>query len=182
MEARNLDVAINNKKGYIGIDIVPSYIEKSKKIIKEINPSIMCDAYCLDAEKMKELKKMFIRYKEYKSLIYFPFNSFGNMNNPYNVINNFIHLEESDFIIFSYGTDEKSTDERMKYYENCNYKNLKYSSSNKGVRFYSDDGLNTIAYSKDYIEQMIKETSKLKVKTRKFEKIGVYYYINSKEE
>lgn len=176
MEGRNMDLSQELNKYYVGIDIVDSYIQSLDKKIKSKEIYDFCEAYCLDANKLKEIKNLSEFIKKYKSLFYFPFNSFGNMDNPQNVISNMVHLDNSRSLIFSYDTDDYSTNERKKYYENCSFDNLRIEKSQEGVRFLSDNGLNTIAYDKNYLCDIINKKN-LEVSVNKFCPIGLVYSI-----
>ena len=155
MEGRNIDVALNMKKKYIGIDIIESYISIVNEMINKRGLNSISEAFCLDANYLKRLISLSRLYKDSKSLIYFPFNSFGNMDNPNKVLSNFNYLYNSDFVIFTYDIDDYSNFEREKYYENCNYDNLRKEINEEGVRFISSNGLNTVAYDKEYLKRKV---------------------------
>lgn len=181
MEARNMDVAIRNRKKYIGIDIVPEYIDIANEIAKQRNLQERCEFLCVDAEKLDDILKTSDLLRKSKApLFFFPFNSFGNMNNFDNVIKSISNIKNADFILFTYQTDDKSTAERFKYYDNCNYKNLEVNHEENGVRFIADDGLNSMAYNPKFLEDCIKKSG-LNLETKTFSDIGIAYFINTRE-
>ena len=182
MEARNLDVAIKNGKKYIGIDIIKSYIDIASEIAKKRGLEDTCEFLCIDAEKLDNILGQSKLLKKAKSpLFFFPFNSFGNMENYENVIKSMKKIKNADFIIFSYNTDSKSNEERFKYYENCNYDNLEMINSPEGIRFVADNGLSSIAYNKAFLDKKLKSLG-LNVDSSRFGDIGMVYFINTREK
>lgn len=182
MEARNMEYAINNGKKYVGIDIVEDYIRIANRIVKERHLSKICEFLCVDAEKLDNILQESKLVKGSSSpLFFFPFNSFGNMNNYNNVLDSIMKIKNADFLIFSYDTDKKSTQERYKYYSNCNYDNLSIQSDDDGVRFTANNGLNSIAYNKEYLIENI-VNRKLPIQIEKFSDIGIVYSINTREK
>ncbi len=182
MEARNMESAIKNNKKYIGIDIVPKYIKIANRIAQKRNLTSTCEFLCIDAEKLDEILEKSKLLKDSRNpLFFFPFNSFGNMNNFNNVIKSIYNIKNSDFIIFTYQTDEKSTNERFKYYNNCNYNNLRAKKEEYGVRFIADNGLNSMAYNENFFQENIKKRG-LDLNVKKFADIGIAYFISTKEK
>ena len=181
MEARNMEHAIKNNKKYIGIDIVPEYIEIANRLIKQRELTSSCEFLCIDAEKLdKILEESELLKSSEKPLFFFPFNSFGNMNNFDSVIRSISNIKNSDFILFTYQTDEKSTNERFKYYNNCNYDNLRVIKEENGVRFIADNGLNSMAYNEKFLQDFIKKYG-LELKMKNFADIGIAYFISTRE-
>ena len=181
MEARNMKYAIENKKKYIGIDIVPEYIEIANRIIKQRKLTSTCEFLCIDAEKLDRiLEESKLLKSSKKPLFFFPFNSFGNMEHFDKVIRSISKIRNADFILFTYQTDEKSTEERLKYYSNCNYDNLRCLREEIGIRFIADNGLNSMAYREDYLQDFIKKCG-LEFKVKKFVDIGIAYFISTRE-
>lgn len=181
MEARNMEVAIKNGKKYIGIDIVPEYIDIASGIVKQRNLQETCEFLCIDAERLDDiLKKSNLLEKSKAPLFFFPFNSFGNMINFDKVIKSISNIKNADFILFTYLTDKKATEERFKYYNNCNYSNLRICNEKEGVRFTADDGLNSMAYDQKFLKDCIKKNG-LNLEIAPFSNIGIAYFINTKE-
>ena len=181
MEARNMEYAIKNNKKYIGIDIVPEYIEIANRIVEKRKLTSSCEFICIDAEKLDNiLEKSKLLKSSSKPLFFFPFNSFGNMNNFDNVIKSINNIKNSDFILFTYQTNEKSTSERFKYYDNCNYDNLRVIQEENGVRFTADNGLNSMAYNDKFLQDFIKKCG-LDIEIKKFADIGIAYFISTRE-
>ena len=118
--------------------------------------------------------------KSQSPLFFFPFNSFGNMSDYESVLESVSRIKNADFLIYSYKTDELSTQERTKYYKNCNYDNLKIFQQKEGIRFVSDNGLSSIAYNEDFLSKAIKQLG-LNLKVNPFGKIGIEYSIDTYE-
>lgn len=181
MEARNMDIAINNKKKYIGIDIVEEYINTANKIVDKRNLNNICEFLCINAEELDEvLQKSKLIKNSSRPLFFFPFNSFGNMENYISVIDSIGKIRNADFILFSYDTDNKSTEERYNYYNNCKYDNLSLQKEKNGVRFIADNGLNSMAYNPEYLNKVIRSKG-LSLSTTKFADIGLAYSISTRE-
>lgn len=181
MEARNMDIAVNNKKKYIGIDIVEEYIDAANRIIDKRNLNNICEFLCINAERLDEvLQKSKLIKNNSRILFFFPFNSFGNMENYISVIDSIVKIKNADFIIFSYNTDTKTTAERYNYYNNCKYDNLSLQKEKDGIRFIADNGLNSMAYNQDYLDKLIRSKG-LSLSTTKFADIGIAYSISTRE-
>lgn len=181
MEARNMDIAINNKKKYIGIDIVEEYINTANKIVDKRKLNNICEFLCINAEELDEvLQKSKLIKNSSRPLFFFPFNSFGNMENYISVIDSIGKIKNADFILFSYDTDNKSTEERYNYYNNCKYDNLSLQKEINGVRFIADNGLNSMAYNPEYLNKVIRSKG-LSLSTTKFADIGLAYSISTRE-
>ena len=181
MEARNMETAIRNGKKYIGIDIVPEYISIAKEISKKRNLQDTCEFLRIDAEKLDDiLEKSNLLRKSQAPLFFFPFNSFGNMNDFGNVIKSIGNIKNADFILFTYQTDDKSTNERFEYYNNCHYDNLRVNHEKNGVRFTANNGLNSMAYNEKFLQEFIKK-SELDLETKTFADIGIAYFISTRE-
>lgn len=182
MEARNMEHAINNGKKYIGIDIVDQYIKIANEIVQKRKLENTCEFICLDAEKLDDILKESRLLKASKSpLFFFPFNSFGNMENYLKVLESISRIKNADFILFSYNTDERATNERFEYYNNCNYENLSINKEKNGVRFISANGLNSMAYNKNFLQEVINQT-KVDLEIKEFAEIGIAYFISTREK
>lgn len=175
MYGRYLKWAIGDGKCYFGIDVVERYIEAGRKIILDSQLDPIKYKFVLGgAENITEL----VRPDEWSAkpnrcILFFPFNSFGNMNNPLTVIRG-IRKSGLPFLISTYGTSEEINICREKYYKNCGYSKIISIQDKKGVRFTSPDGLNTIAYHLDYLQNAF-VANDLKVTVIPFSKIGTAF-------
>ncbi len=181
MEARNMECALNNGKKYIGIDIVEEYIKIAKEIVKKRELGDRCEFLCIDAEKLDDILNYSKLMQECSApLFFFPFNSFGNMRNFNRVLDSISKIKNADFLIFSYDTDERSTSERFKYYNNCDYDNLHVLKESTGIRFIADNGLNSMAYNKEFLGDEIKCRG-IDFEIIKFSDIGIVYSISTRK-
>lgn len=149
MEGRYLDVALSENKKYYGIDVVERYVEMGQEILSK--KELPANDFTIKIADAASLDEIFIKNNLSKALIVFPFNSFGNMVNMKDVIKSLATAKRS-FLIFTYATDEFSNNARLDYYKNCGYKDIECEEDAKGIRFFSDQGLNTIAYKENYIK------------------------------
>lgn len=179
MEGRYLEWAIVQNKYYLGIDIVLRYIKAGQKSVKKMKlPAEQYQFKYGSAEEITELiksKKSSIPPE--RCLIFFPFNSFGNMENPIPVIRN---LKKSNlpFIISTYPITKEATSIRERYYKNCKYSQLRQLKSKQGISFVSSDGLNSIAYDPIYLQDLF-SLNNFTIKLISFSKIGIIYTTES---
>lgn len=103
------------------------------------------------------------------------------MNDYNKVIDSIGKIKNAEFLLFSYDTDDKSTEERYNYYNNCNYNNLTLKIEENGVRFLVNNGLNSMVYNKEFLIHTIKNKG-LSLDTKKFADIGVVYSIDTREK
>jgi hypothetical protein len=175
MEGRYLDWAFANDKMYLGIDIVQRYIEAGKTRLKTGRfPAFSYRMRIGDAEEISTLLKAEgFEYSNTRALLFFPFNSFGNMSSAERVIENLADAN-LPFVISTYGTSTDANACRHTYYKSCEYKDITMNANDDGVRFFSPDGLNTIAYSSTYM-QVLFNRYKLTVQRLPFSCIGIAY-------
>ena len=175
MGGRYLPWAIKKKRNYVGIDIVPKYIDAAKEAAKDIKGNANRYLFfCWDAADLHLLlSSNNIPACPEDCLAFFPFNSFGNMTNISAVIRS-LALSRMSFVISSYKTDNTSTKIRKEYYENCRYRQLHACFSEKGVRFLSPDGLDTIAYRQGWLTDKFRRSG-IEVQSISFAKLGLLY-------
>mgnify|MGYP001466761920 CR=1 FL=1 len=175
MYGRYLQWANDNVQNYIGIDIIKSYVKIGQKNSKiHSNKLSNCFFILGNAENLDTIlnwKKL--NLDPNKTLIFFPFNSFGNMQNYLSVIQS-LKKTATSFFISSYTTNKAATLSRQKYYQACNYSNLKEEKNEEGVVFSSTDGLRTMAYHQKFLVESFKEQG-LKIDTTFFGNIGIAY-------
>lgn len=75
------------------------------------------------------------------------------------------------FLISTYSTSQETNVCREQYYRNCGYSEIVSVQDEKGVRFFSPEGLSTIAYHPDYLQEIF-TISNLKVAIVHFSRIG----------
>lgn len=175
MDARNLDIASRNNIYYYGIDISQNYIIRANKKIKSYGLKDKAFAELACASEISIQKNSTLSCLPKPILGFFPFNSFGNMAEPKNVLKNFSEMN-IDFIISTYKTDELSNNIREEYYKNCNFSNLIMQEDHEKVIFIANEGLRTFAYKEEYILDILKALN-FKVRVFNFSSIGIAYYI-----
>lgn len=171
MEGRYLDVALGENKKYYGIDVVERYVKMGQEILSKKELSV--NDFTIKIADAASLNEIFIKNNLDKALIIFPFNSFGNMINMNDVIKSLAKAKKS-FLIFTYTTDEFSNNARLDYYKNCGYKDIKCEENANGIRFFSDEGLNTIAYKENYIKTEFNNLGVI-IEAVNFSNIGLVY-------
>jgi len=175
MYGRYLKWAVENGKCYLGIDIVRRYIEDGEKIVSELQLDPDKYRFVLGgAENIIDLvKPNEWNVKPDKCLLFFPFNSFGNMENPVVVIKS-IKKSGLPFLISIYDTSQEINVCREQYYRNCGYSEIVCVQDEKGVRFTSSDGLSSIAYHQNYLQNLFVSNG-LRTTIISFSKIGVVF-------
>lgn len=175
MRGRYLQWAIDRVRNYFGIDIVSSYIEMGRERLGGIcTGSLKCDFVLGDAEDIDILLDWkALGADPQKVLLFFPFNSFGNMQDFLPVIRS-IKKSGARFFISTYSTIPGATLCRQRYYEACSYLELEKVEDNRGVTFISRDGLRTIAYHPDFLVEAFKKEGML-VDVISFADIGIAY-------
>ena len=175
MYGRYLKWAIENGKRYFGIDVVERYIEAGKKVVLDSQLDPIEYRFVLGkAENIAELVKPDeLGVKPNQCILFFPFNSFGNMDDPLAVIRG-IRKSGLPFLISTYGTSKEINICREKYYRNCGYSEIISIQDEKGVRFVSPDGLSSIAYHPNYLQNLLINNG-LKTTVIPFSKIGIAF-------
>lgn len=107
-------------------------------------------------------------------LFVFPFNSFGSLERPEETIAGLVRLKVQ-YLIFSFGVDERSTRAREQYYRNYCHSGLKTRQYSEGVRFVSNNGLNTVAYDPEVMRQMFYLENGERVLVYRHSDVGLCY-------
>jgi len=175
MYGRYLKWAVENSKCYFGVDIIQRYIEAGRKVISDLQLEPVKYKFVIGgAENIAELvKPKNWGIKSDQCILFFPFNSFGNMNEPAVVIRS-IKKSGLPFLISTYGTSQEINLCREQYYKNCGYSEIVNIQNEKGSRFISPDGLNTIAYHPDYLQNIF-IVNNLEITVMSFSKIGIVF-------
>lgn len=173
MYGLHLDWAISQKKRYLGIDIVERYIVAGRQMVAKRGLSQEDYRFVVgDAEELAHVLEQQHLGSE-RSLLFFPFNSFGNMLHVERVIAS-LHESNLPFLISSYQTTEDATKSREEYYTRCGYKDIRYSNSEKGVCFSSLDGLYSIAYHPAYLRKLCSDHN-LTIEVTLTQPINMFY-------
>lgn len=173
MHGRYLGWAVERGKSYIGIDVVHRFIEEGRRRIAEMQLPVSYQFVEGAAEDIPTLIPV-RRLRNKKCLLFFPFNSFGNMEDAEPVIAA-VKASGLSFLISSYQTTATANACREEYYRRCGYRNIRRTVNDKGVCFYSDDGLRTVAYHPAYIRRIcIKQN--VAVRSMPFSFFGIAYF------
>lgn len=173
MTGRYLNQVVRLNKKYIGIDPVTRYIDMAilenkhriSEKLKFINDDISNINSILEKEHLPNSDNV---------LLFFPFNSFGNIKNIDNTFNSILK-SKIRFIIFTYKTDDNSNKVREQYYLKCGFTQLIFEVNISGVRITSKEGLDTTAYSENWVKEKLESNKQVFSKTE-FGKIGVAYF------
>lgn len=178
VKGRHLQWALDKGKYYVGIDIVNQHILDAREVASSLNlDSSQYKVVCEQAENfytiLNNLNIDIDDKQKYNTLIYFPFNILGNVENFEQTI---MSLKESnvDFYISAFKTDNFSTKIRKNYYNKCGCKDIIEIQDDTGIRFKSKEGLNTIAYFPNWLNQKFFEMD-IKIKTYEISKVGIAY-------
>lgn len=146
MHGLHLDWAAEHGKGYVGVDIIERYIDAGRQRVTDLDlPAQRYRFVHVGADRLSEVAR-----PPGSAVAFFPFNSFGNMDDPLAVLDA-VAGSGIRFLISSYGTDAWSTGIRLEYYNACGFTELEVREDLRGVRFTTPDGLNTIAFHEDYL-------------------------------
>ena len=148
---RYLDWALSGGLSYVGLDIVPWLIKMAElrltaARVKYQNP--LCSVHLHEAEKLAELP--FLKRSGQETLVWFPFNCFGNVSKIDQVIDSLLSLG-LDCAISTFKTDAVSTKARREYYESCGYRNLSTRIVRSGLIFNSEEGFHANAYNRAFL-------------------------------
>ncbi len=176
MHGRYLEWAMEKRKMYVGIDIVARFIEEGRRrvLLAKKSPA---DYGFVEGNAEKISQAIFfekLRTEKDRSLLFFPFNSFGNMKSVEAVILS-IKSAGAPFLISSYQTTKRANTIRAEYYKRCGQDNLECKADEEGVCFYSADGLRSIAYHPSYLQRLFRENN-LNVAIMFSPPLGVFYY------
>ena len=175
MHGRYLNWALDHDKAYVGIDIVPRYIELGATEANELRlPSNRCQFILGDAGIIDTLvDPTLLGTDRSRMLLFFPFNSFGNMPTCAPIIKA-VKQSLAPFLISTYTTSTSSTASRRHYYGACSYTGLGATENEEGVLFTANDGLSSIAYHLEFIFNVFASAS-LPVEATRFGQIGIAY-------
>ncbi len=137
------------EKDYIGIDIAARQIADAKHIYKDNKrAAFLCDD-------IQNIGEVFIknRIPIEGSMLFFPFNCFGNLKEAAGVLAQVVALQ-IPFVIFTYANNSKSSIARSKYYQASGFDNLVPISEKGGTLFTHQSGLHTIAYNESWFKEI----------------------------
>lgn len=165
-------------KSYVGLDVIPEFVihAKSNARFFKLHPDRL-EFHVFDLTELNRLyqKSKILRQKPGAALLIIPFNLFGNIPDVDQLIDE-LKTWEGGFIISNFLTNGLATETRRRYYLNCGLQGLSLRKEKAGVRFESVEGLNSTAYSTDWIEG---EFDGMNLATRQLGEVGIGYYKQS---
>lgn len=147
MHGRHLDDALDVGCAYVGIDPVDRYIASGhRRCADEAIDSRRARFVCADAADLVPVIADAARgvWGE-RVLVFLPFNCFGNIQDPTRTLDA-LAVGMWPFFISAFRTTCFANAHRASYYANCGYDGVRGLPVPDGVRFVSDDGLDTTAY------------------------------------
>ncbi len=171
MEGRHIAWCLKHRKKYLGLDIVSRYIASGRTML--LSNGLKPPDYRMEEVSAERLHSLGGILSE-RLLFFFPFNSFGNMENQLAVLDS-IRKTKKSFLICSYRTTDDINTVRRAYYNNCGYSDIQETMSDEGIRFASTDGLDTMAYHPEYLRKQCEKMG-MKLRVIDFSKIGIAYH------
>lgn len=151
MDGRNLGWAVAHGKRYIGVDQVQRHIQTARRTAEERGLREHAHFVTGDARRINTVVQPALRdLAGARALLFFPFNSFGNMPGPTRALRS-IRASGLPFFISSYQPTALATACRASYYQRCGYRALAVSEDERGVWFTSPEGLRSVAYDPHYL-------------------------------
>lgn len=172
MEGRYARWALARGKRYLGIDPVEEYVAAGRKALGLARlPGAECRLLEGCAESVDRILAGEQILGRERVLLFFPFNSFGQIREPAPVVEALARCA-SPILIGTYATDAAATQARAAYYGNCGFAGLTSSTDAAGVRFRSDDGLESVAYHPDYLAALFARAG-IEIACERFAEIGM---------
>lgn len=151
LSERALDVTRFGKQFY-GVDINPNFVNKSSLLFANKNIKERAQVQCFSVLDLNV--DTFMLPKEKKSLIFFPFNIMGNLDDFHLVLENMVNIKQ-DFCFSTYKMNDNARVFRNGYYTNCGCQKLRYSTTPIGNLFDSQDGLHSASFKISYIVELL---------------------------
>lgn len=155
---RYLNFSLELGLTYDGIDLVPWLPRLGT--LRALQQGLINDGqnFCLHSGSVLELEKFLrladIRRNQRRSLIFFPFNCFGNL----------AHLPETlavlaetqnEICISTFKPDFPSTEARLAYYRSCGLQNLEVIPQDEGVLITSSEGLHSMVFHPTVLKEKL---------------------------
>ncbi|MBP2169418.1 hypothetical protein J2125_002610 [Erwinia toletana] len=143
---------------YCGIDLV-SWLVALGKIrlpLYQAHSAGQARIEVCSVDKVRDLLIASDQDKTKKFCIFFPFNCFGNLPYPRQVLAHLSGLNVT-MIISGFLPDARTSDLRQDYYAKCGCQHLQVSPGEQGTLITSADGLNSLAYHPESLQQLLAE-------------------------
>ncbi len=155
MQGRYLDYAMDRGLDYLGVDVVARYIEEGRRRVEAHSAPTGRARFALgSATDLHHILNDVSPGTE--STILFPFNSFGNCEDPLAVLRSLGRCGRP-FLISSYRTSEEATTIREAYYRAAGLRPSCTSIEGVGVCFTAPGGFEAWAYEPQYLSSLATE-------------------------
>jgi Cys-tRNA synthase (O-phospho-L-seryl-tRNA:Cys-tRNA synthase) len=166
-KGRYASLARSLHKRYIGIDKAAHHIADAERMFAGDTATFICD----DIGRLEEMMEHLLPAQG--SLVVFPFNAFGNLEDAEDMLRS-LAARGLPFLICTYTTDTRSEEVRAEYYSKAGFDELVLSGEKSGVRFTDSCGLDSMAYNEAWFEDMFRKYG-IPCKCIPFGEIGVAY-------
>lgn len=157
---------------YLGIDLVPdSVAQLNRRLHERPFRNERAHALVMDVGDLSILRKTLGKER---TLVVFPFNSFGNLDEPIRAIRE-VQKCCADLLILTYGTDQTSTQLRREYYDRCGYTSVDLLQDDHGMLFTSPEGLHSYAYHETWIRDHFRRHA-FGCNKQMFGRLGIAYW------
>jgi hypothetical protein len=168
--------ALRNGMNYLGVDLVRRAINLAHRRIRRYSPSSqLATVHCDD---IRNISAIAVQYSvpdaaEMSVLAAFPFNSFGNVQEPKALLKE-LAVCHFDILVFTYTDTAVSTNARQEYYEHCGLEGS-FVKDDEGIHFKVGDSFISAVYRPFVLTSWLEEFG-YKVTIQEFGDIGIAYH------
>jgi hypothetical protein len=178
-----MPTVISLHSNYLGIDISTRALSKAMTNLENAKAihSYSEDARLMVADVCSFSSLRLDRFvKSNKTLVALPFNLIGIISCVESLVRD-LHSAGFDILIFSYNMSVGASRARAEYYEKCGFTDIKREKVHGiGILFTDQQELQSYAYYPTTVRKLLKETGFRRVKTIRFNDIGIAYYCTHK--
>ena len=172
----NASLFANMDIKYLGVDVNEKYIDEATRVSRERRLDHFASFRVMSSH---DLSTAVLAHKEMtRVLVYLPFNLFGNLARPSELVE-IIKALGWDLIIFTYQENDAVKEVRHAYYTECGF-DIKFTREPNYSIFYSDDGFNSRVYTHRFMKKLIKplcDANLYKLSSAHVGSIGHVYYV-----
>ena len=166
---------------FYGIEINPHYVELGRALFREKQIDDRATIDLFSAHKLN--RSTFPLDLSKRSLIFFPFNLMGNLDDFHLVLLNLFDLEQ-DFCFTTYKVTSQAEKTRAVYYTQCGCADLVQSATPLGTLFTAEGGFHSAAFRVGYLFDLLEfllQTKQKKAKISVFDihDIGYLVYVRN---
>ena len=157
-DGRHLAWACERGLGYDGLDIVPWLVEQGRAALGAMTPApVRQRLHVGTAEALASVwAAQGLAARRASTLVFFPFNCFGNVSRPARVAEA-IAATGARVFLSVLSPSAESTARRREYYAQVGYTALAQHETERGVLFTSAEGLWSFAYHLAFLEPLLGE-------------------------